>query len=58
MWVKVIHPMGEVKHVDWENNYKKLRQTVNIQFPGKYFTKKEEKKLRIYFDLLFIEYLV
>ncbi|CAD6227127.1 GSCOCG00011915001-RA-CDS [Cotesia congregata] len=34
MWIKIISPRGEVKSVNWINNYKKLRQAVNIEFPG------------------------
>lgn len=35
MWIKIIHPTGEIKHVDWDSNYRKLRQAVSIEFPGK-----------------------
>lgn len=34
MWIKTITSDGQVKHLDWNNNYRKLRQTVDIDFPG------------------------
>ncbi|XP_065205071.1 apyrase [Planococcus citri] len=34
MWIKTITSDGQVKHIDWNNNYRKLRQTVDIDFPG------------------------
>lgn len=37
MWIKMINPTGEIKHVDWQNNFRKLRQSVDIDFPGVYF---------------------
>lgn len=39
MWIKIISPRGEVKSVNWINNYKKLRQAVNIEFPGMFLLK-------------------
>lgn len=35
MYVKVVKPSGEVKHVDWSKNYKKIREySAGIKFPG------------------------
>lgn len=34
MYVKVIGVDGEVEHVDWVNNYKKVRGVLGIDFPG------------------------
>jgi soluble calcium-activated nucleotidase 1 len=34
MWVKVVNKNGEISHVDWIDKYKKLRKSVNIEFPG------------------------
>ncbi|KAF7633635.1 hypothetical protein Mgra_00006943 [Meloidogyne graminicola] len=33
MWIKVINLNGEVIHVDWTENYKKLRNVIGIKFP-------------------------
>ncbi|XP_051155171.1 soluble calcium-activated nucleotidase 1 isoform X3 [Leptopilina boulardi] len=33
-WIKVISPQGEVRSINWSNNYKKLRHAINIDFPG------------------------
>ncbi|XP_011298540.1 soluble calcium-activated nucleotidase 1 isoform X2 [Fopius arisanus] len=34
MWMKIISPRGDVRSVDWTDNYKKLRRAINIEFPG------------------------
>ncbi|XP_057342192.1 apyrase isoform X3 [Microplitis mediator] len=34
MWIKTISPRGEVKSINWIENYKKLRRSINIEFPG------------------------
>ncbi|XP_015127556.1 soluble calcium-activated nucleotidase 1 isoform X2 [Diachasma alloeum] len=34
MWVKVISPKGDVRSVNWVDNYKKLRRAIHIEFPG------------------------
>ncbi|XP_058804888.1 soluble calcium-activated nucleotidase 1 isoform X2 [Phymastichus coffea] len=34
MWVKVISPHGEVHSKNWISNYKRLREALNIEFPG------------------------
>ncbi|XP_052124924.1 soluble calcium-activated nucleotidase 1 isoform X2 [Frankliniella occidentalis] len=34
MWIKQIHPTGQVSHHDWKTNYEKLRRSVGIEFPG------------------------
>ncbi|XP_063981097.1 soluble calcium-activated nucleotidase 1 isoform X2 [Diachasmimorpha longicaudata] len=34
MWVKVISPKGDVRSLDWVDNYKKLRRAIHIEFPG------------------------
>ncbi|RWS13209.1 soluble calcium-activated nucleotidase 1-like protein [Dinothrombium tinctorium] len=33
-WVKVISVTGEVKHIDWRENYLALRSSVGIYYPG------------------------
>lgn len=33
-WVKVISPHGEVHSKNWISNYKRLREAINIEFPG------------------------
>ena len=35
MWVKIVSSRGDTKAVNWIENFKKLRQSVNIEFPGK-----------------------
>ncbi|XP_043464951.1 soluble calcium-activated nucleotidase 1 [Leptopilina heterotoma] len=34
LWIKIISPRGEVQSVNWMDNYKILRQAINIDFPG------------------------
>jgi soluble calcium-activated nucleotidase 1 len=34
MWVKVVSRWGQVEHVDWTENYKRLRRAVGIEWPG------------------------
>lgn len=34
MWVKTIDKNGAVKHLDWTENFIKLRAAVGINFPG------------------------
>lgn len=34
MWVKVIDKSGSVQHVDWTENFIKVRAAIGIQFPG------------------------
>jgi len=34
MWIKVIGHTGFVRHVNWVENYKKLRASVGIEYPG------------------------
>ncbi|XP_043279964.1 apyrase [Venturia canescens] len=34
MWIYVITPSGEKRSYDWTKNYKRLRQSLNIEFPG------------------------
>ncbi|KJH40156.1 Apyrase [Dictyocaulus viviparus] len=34
MWIKIVNKKGEVKSVNWENIYKRIRQAVNITEPG------------------------
>ncbi|XP_011496638.1 PREDICTED: apyrase [Ceratosolen solmsi marchali] len=33
-WIKVISPHGEVHSRNWISNYKRLREAINIEFPG------------------------
>ncbi|OXU32053.1 hypothetical protein TSAR_002858 [Trichomalopsis sarcophagae] len=33
-WIKVISPHGEVHSKNWMLNYKRLREAINIEFPG------------------------
>ncbi|KAL8593245.1 hypothetical protein ACOMHN_009899 [Nucella lapillus] len=33
-WVKAIGPSGEVKHIDWHNNYNALRKVTGMELPG------------------------
>lgn len=34
MWVKTIDPEGRIRHVDWTDNYVKLRRRMGCDFPG------------------------
>uniref|UniRef100_U5EG83 Apyrase n=1 Tax=Corethrella appendiculata TaxID=1370023 RepID=U5EG83_9DIPT len=34
MYVKAVNVHGEVQHINWEANYKKLRSAIDIQWPG------------------------
>ncbi|XP_076300155.1 soluble calcium-activated nucleotidase 1 [Lasioglossum baleicum] len=34
LWVKVVSPRGDVSSLNWIANYKRLRQAINIEFPG------------------------
>jgi len=34
LWVKVVSTSGEVRPVDWIHNYKRLRESIDIEFPG------------------------
>lgn len=34
MYVKVVGHAGDVQHVDWVENYKKVRRAVGIEYPG------------------------
>lgn len=34
LWIKVISPRGEIYSLNWISNYKRLRQAINIEFPG------------------------
>lgn len=34
MWIKVVTKFGEVAHLDWTENYKRLRREIGIEFPG------------------------
>jgi soluble calcium-activated nucleotidase 1 len=33
-WIKVISPHGEVHSRNWVSNYKRLREAIDIEFPG------------------------
>lgn len=33
-WIKVVSPRGEFYSVNWISNYKRLRQAINIEYPG------------------------
>lgn len=35
MWIKTVSLSGQVAHIDWEVQYKTLRQAVGVEFPGK-----------------------
>ena len=37
MFVKRISTKGEVEHIDWHDNYVKVRSAAGIEFPGKNF---------------------
>lgn len=34
LWIKIVSSDGTVEHVNWIQNYKKLRNSINIEFPG------------------------
>ncbi|XP_003705313.3 soluble calcium-activated nucleotidase 1 isoform X1 [Megachile rotundata] len=34
LWVKVVSSRGEIESLNWISNYKRLRQAVNIEYPG------------------------
>ncbi|XP_033327403.2 apyrase [Megalopta genalis] len=34
LWIKVVSPRGEIYSSNWDMNYKRLRQAINIEFPG------------------------
>lgn len=34
LWIKVISPRGEIQSINWISNYKRLRQAINIEYPG------------------------
>jgi len=34
MWIKIINKSGHVTHVNWTDNYIKIRKAANINFPG------------------------
>ncbi|XP_076242499.1 soluble calcium-activated nucleotidase 1 [Calliopsis andreniformis] len=34
LWVKVVSPRGEVYSFNWISNYKRLRQAIDIEYPG------------------------
>lgn len=34
LWIKIISPCGEVQSLNWISNYKRLRQALDIEFPG------------------------
>ncbi|XP_078042002.1 apyrase [Augochlora pura] len=34
LWIKIVSPRGEVYSTYWDFNYKRLRQAINIEFPG------------------------
>lgn len=36
-WIKVVSPHGEVYSKNWVSNYKRLREAINIEFPGAHF---------------------
>ncbi|XP_046836619.1 soluble calcium-activated nucleotidase 1 isoform X2 [Vespa crabro] len=33
-WIKVVSPKGEIHSINWISNYKRLRQAINIEYPG------------------------
>ncbi|XP_043686833.1 soluble calcium-activated nucleotidase 1 [Vespula pensylvanica] len=33
-WIKIVSPRGEIHSVNWISNYKRLRQAINIEYPG------------------------
>ncbi|KAM0728785.1 Soluble calcium-activated nucleotidase 1 [Formica fusca] len=34
LWIKVVSPRGETHSVNWISYYKRLRQAINIEYPG------------------------
>ncbi|CAK9818887.1 Soluble calcium-activated nucleotidase 1 [Anthophora quadrimaculata] len=34
LWIKVVSPRGEIQSLNWISNYKRLRQAINIEYPG------------------------
>ncbi|XP_017887430.1 soluble calcium-activated nucleotidase 1 isoform X4 [Ceratina calcarata] len=34
LWIKIISPCGEVQSSNWISNYKRLRQALDIEYPG------------------------
>ncbi|XP_015377498.1 PREDICTED: apyrase-like, partial [Diuraphis noxia] len=34
MWVKTIDKLGNVEHLNWKDNFIKIRKAVNIEYPG------------------------
>uniref|UniRef100_A0A0R3RXB0 Apyrase n=1 Tax=Elaeophora elaphi TaxID=1147741 RepID=A0A0R3RXB0_9BILA len=34
MWIKLVTPEGNVEHISWVDEYKKLRSAVGIEWPG------------------------
>lgn len=35
LWVKTVSVLGETHSLNWVSNFKRLRQAINIEFPGK-----------------------
>ncbi|CAL7940855.1 unnamed protein product [Xylocopa violacea] len=34
LWIKIVSPHGEIQSLNWISNYKRLRQAINIEYPG------------------------
>ena len=34
LWIKVVSSRGEIESLNWISNYKRLRQAINIEYPG------------------------
>ncbi|KAG6798050.1 soluble calcium-activated nucleotidase 1 [Apis mellifera caucasica] len=34
LWIKIISPRGEIYSLNWISNYKRLRQAIDIEYPG------------------------
>lgn len=34
MWIKTVSTLGQVTHINWEEQYKTLRRAVGVEFPG------------------------
>lgn len=34
-WIKIVSPRGEIHSINWISNYKRLRQAIDIEFPGR-----------------------
>ncbi|KOX72820.1 Soluble calcium-activated nucleotidase 1 [Melipona quadrifasciata] len=34
LWIKIVSPRGEIHSLNWISNYKRLRQAINIEYPG------------------------